>query len=90
MLRACVAAYILYLAFGLVQEYRTSQNQTVTLIAIIVFVIGGGWILFGALRKLIKGDYEDEAAGGTNAESEEGTDIEQSGAEPEDSTAEQK
>lgn len=74
MLRACVAVYILYLAFGLIQEYGTAQNQMITLIAIVVFVIGGGLILFTALRKLVKGEYEDDVASGTNAEPE--TEIE--------------
>lgn len=59
MLRACVAAYILYLAVGLIQDYGSSQNQTITLIAIIVFVLGGGLFLFTAIRSLAKGDYED-------------------------------
>lgn len=58
-IRALVAVYLLYLVYGLIQDYKTVQNQTITLIGIIVFTLCGGLILFTALRSLIKGDYED-------------------------------
>lgn len=58
-IRAVVAAYLLYLAYGLTQDYATAGNQTVTVIGIVVFVLCGGVILFTSLRRLARGDYED-------------------------------
>lgn len=59
LLRALVSVYILYLAYGLMKDYGTAENQMVSLVAIIVFVAGGGLILASSAYKLIKGDYDD-------------------------------
>lgn len=59
LLRALVSAYILYLAYGLIKEYETASNQTLALVAIIVFVVGGGLIFAISAYKLIKKDYDD-------------------------------
>lgn len=71
-IRAVVAVYLLYLAYGLTQDYAVSGNQTVTVIGIVVFVLCGGVILVSSLRSLAKGDYDD--AGEDDAEKDAAAD----------------
>lgn len=54
-----VSAYVLYLAYGLIKDYGTASNRMLSLVAIIVFVIGGGLILATSAYKLITKDYDD-------------------------------
>lgn len=85
LIRALVAGYLLYLAYGLIQDYNTSQNHMVMVIAIIVFVLCGGVILITSLRSLMKGDYEDAGSadeqmpedGGESLTQKDGQDIEE-------------
>ena len=76
-LRILVAVYVLYLAYGLIQGFgETSGNDRIFIsIAIVIFVVAGGAILFFSGRKLIRKEYMDaeENAGeeGTEEESEE-------------------
>lgn len=60
-LRILVAAYVLYLAYSLIQGFgETSGNDRIFIgIAIVVFLIAGGAILILSGRKLIKKDYID-------------------------------
>lgn len=59
VIRAMVAVYLLYLAYGLVQDYGTSQNKAVIGFAIIVFALCGGVILLMSLRSLARREYDD-------------------------------
>lgn len=79
-IRAVVAAYLLYLAYGLFQDYDASGNKMVTVAAIIVFALCGGVILITALRSLAKGDYDhgDDTPADHNSMEEKRNDIEQS------------
>ena len=76
-LRVVVALYVLYLAYGLIQGFgETSGNDRILIaIAIIIFIVAGGAILFFSGRKLIRKEYMDaeEDAGdeGKEDESEE-------------------
>ena len=76
-LRVVVALYVLYLAYGLIQDFgETSGNDRILIaIAIIIFIVAGGAILFFSGRKLIRKEYIDaeESAGdeGKEEESEE-------------------
>ncbi|MBP3475005.1 MAG: hypothetical protein J6K48_01585 [Lachnospiraceae bacterium] len=74
-IRAVVAAYLLYLAYGLTQDYAASGNQTVTVIGIVVFVLSGGVILFTSLRSLARGEYEDGRESDEPSEEEAGADT---------------
>lgn len=60
-LRVVVAAYVLYLAYGLIQGFsETSGNDRLFIAAaIIVFIAAGGAILFISGRKLIRKEYID-------------------------------
>lgn len=60
-LRVVVAAYVLYLAYGLIQGFsETSGNDRFFIAAaIIVFIAAGGAILFISGRKLIRKEYID-------------------------------
>lgn len=60
-LRVVVAAYVLYLAYGLVQGFgETSGNERILIaVAIGVFVIAGGAILILSVKKLIGKEYID-------------------------------
>lgn len=73
-LRVVVAVYVLYLAYGLIQGFgETSGNDRILIaIAIIVFVVSGGMILFFSGKKLIRKEYLDaeEDAGDENADVE--------------------
>lgn len=66
-LRILVAAYVLYLAFGLIQGFgeTTGNDRIFIAIAIVVFVAAGGAILILSAKKLIKKEYvdADEQAG---------------------------
>jgi hypothetical protein len=59
LLRVLVSVYVLYLAYGLIKDYGTAENPTLSLVAIVIFVIGGGLILISSGYKLAKGDYDD-------------------------------
>lgn len=67
LLRSLVAVYVLYVAFGLVKDYGTSENRMLSMIAIVVFVAGGGLILISSLRRLATGDYDDGTDAGETA-----------------------
>lgn len=60
-LRILVAAYVLYLAYGLIQGFgETSGNDRIFIaIAIVVFLVAGGAILILSGRKLIRKEYVD-------------------------------
>lgn len=60
-LRILVAAYVLYLAYGLIQGFgETAGNERIFIaIAIVIFLIGGGAILILSARKLIRKEYVD-------------------------------
>ncbi|MDE5938525.1 MAG: hypothetical protein K2H37_05550 [Lachnospiraceae bacterium] len=60
-LRILVAAYVLYLAFGLIQGFgeTTGNDRIFIAIAIVVFVAAGGAILILSAKKLIKKEYVD-------------------------------
>ncbi len=60
-LRVLVAAYVLYLAYGLIRGFgETAGNERIFIaIAIGVFLIGGGAILVLSVRKLIRKEYMD-------------------------------
>lgn len=60
-LRILVAAYVLYLAYGLIQGFgETAGNERIFIaIAIGVFLIAGGAILLLSARKLIRKEYVD-------------------------------
>lgn len=73
-LRVVVALYVLYLAYGLIQGFgETSGNDRILIaIAIIIFIVAGGAILFFSGRKLIRKEYVDaeEVVGDENTENE--------------------
>lgn len=71
-MRVLVSVYVLYLAYGLIKDYGTATNQMLSLAAIIIFVIGGGFILLSSGYKLAKGDYDD---GSEEDDEEQGTEI---------------
>lgn len=58
-LRILVSAYVLYLAFGLIQGFgETAGNDRIFIaIAIVVFVAAGGAILILSAKKLIRKEY---------------------------------
>ena len=60
-LRILVAAYVLYLAYGLIQGFgETSGNDRIFIgAAIAVFLVAGGTILFFSGKKLIRKEYRD-------------------------------
>lgn len=60
-LRVLVSAYVLYLAFGLIQGFgeTTGNDRIFIAIAIVVFAAAGGAILILSAKKLIKKEYED-------------------------------
>lgn len=60
-LRIVVAVYVLYLACDLIQGFgETSGNEKIGIaIAIIIFLAGGGAILFLSAKKLIRKEYMD-------------------------------
>lgn len=60
-LRILVAAYVLYLAYGLIQGFgETSGNDRIFVaIAIAIFLVAGGAILILSGRKLIRKEYVD-------------------------------
>ena len=60
MIRAMLAVYLLYLAYGLIKDYSTSNHQTLVVIGIVVFAICGGVILLSAVIRLVKGDYDNQ------------------------------
>ena len=72
-LRVVVALYVLYLAFGLIQGFgETSGNDRILIaIAIIIFIVAGGAILFFSGKKLIRKEYMDAGDEGKEDESEE-------------------
>lgn len=60
-LRILVSAYVLYLAYGLIQGYgdAAGNDRIFIAIAIIVFVASGGAILILSVKKLIRKEYMD-------------------------------
>lgn len=60
-LRILVAAYVLYLAYGLIQGFGEASGNDRILIAIAIgiFLAGGGVILILSVRKLIRKEYVD-------------------------------
>lgn len=60
-LRALVAVYVLYLAYGLIQGYgeTTGNDRIFIAVAIVVFVAAGGAILILSAKKLIRKEYMD-------------------------------
>lgn len=58
-IRALVAAYLLCLAYELIRDYDTTQNQMVITVGIVVFIVCGAIILVSSIRRLIKGDYDE-------------------------------
>lgn len=73
-LRILVAAYVLYLAYGLVGGFGETSGTERILIgaAILIFVAAGGAIMFFSAKKLIRKEYRDadEGAEGTKNEEE--------------------
>lgn len=65
-LRILVSAYVLYLAYGLMQGFgeAVGNDRIFIAIAIAVFVVVGGAILILSVKKLIRKEYvdADEAA----------------------------
>lgn len=72
-LRVVVALYVLYLAYGLIQGFGgTSGNDRIFIaIAIIIFIVAGGAILFFSGRKLIRKEYIDAEEDSGDAEKED-------------------
>lgn len=60
-LRILVSAYVLYLAYGLIQGFgdATGNDRIFIAIAIVVFVAAGGAILILSAKKLIRKEYMD-------------------------------
>ena len=60
-LRILVSAYVLYLAYGLIEGFgETAGNDRIFIaIAIIVFIVAGGAILSLSAKKLIRKEYVD-------------------------------
>lgn len=60
-LRVLVAAYVLYLAYGLIQGFgdTVGNDRIFIAIAIVVFVAAGGAILILSAKKLIRKEYAD-------------------------------
>lgn len=60
-LRIIVAVYVLYLAYGLIQDFgkNTGNDRIFIAIAIGIFLIAGGAILILSAKKLIKEEYID-------------------------------
>lgn len=60
-LRILVSAYVLYLAYDLIQGFGdvAGNNRIFIAIAIVVFVAAGGAILILSAKKLIRKEYED-------------------------------
>lgn len=60
-LRILVSAYVLYLAYGLIEGFgETAGNDRIFIaIAIIVFIVAGGAILILSAKKLIRKEYVD-------------------------------
>lgn len=60
-LRILVSAYVLYLAYGLIQGFgeTAGNNRIFIAAAIIVFVAAGGAILILSAKKLIRKEYAD-------------------------------
>lgn len=59
IIRIAVAAYILYLAFGLKDAFHfpIESDNLIPFIAAIVFIFAGSLIIILSLRKLITGNY---------------------------------
>ena len=58
--RAIVGAYLIYLAKGLIDDYKTSNPsnmQIIVTIAIVLFIVCGFLFLYDALRNFVIGRY---------------------------------
>lgn len=60
-LRIVVAVYVLYLAYGLIQDFgkNTGNDRIFIAIAIAIFLVAGGAILILSAKKLIRKEYVD-------------------------------
>lgn len=73
-LRIVVAAYVLYLAYGLIRDFgqTAGNNRILIAIAIVIFIVAGGAILFFSGKKLIRKEYIDaDGNAGNEAPKEE-------------------
>lgn len=63
-LRILVSAYVLYLAYGLIQGFgdAVGNDRIFIAIAIVVFVAAGGTILILSAKKLIRKEYRERKA----------------------------
>lgn len=70
-LRIVVAAYVLYLAYGLIEGFGdTSGNDKIFIgAAIVVFLVAGGAIFIISAKKLIRKEYRDAEESAENSES---------------------
>ncbi len=69
-LRILVAAYVLYLAYGLIQGFGEAFGKDRIFIgaAIIIFLVAGGAIMILSAKKLIRKEYRDADEGGEEKE----------------------
>ncbi|MBQ2116502.1 MAG: hypothetical protein IIW54_05590 [Lachnospiraceae bacterium] len=59
MIRVLLAVYLLYLAYGLIKDYSTSNYQILVTIGIAVFGICGITIFMSSVIRLVRGRYDD-------------------------------
>ena len=78
-LRVVVAAYVLYLAYGLIQGFgETSGNDRILIgAAIVIFLAAGGAIMIISAKKLIRKEYRDADENTESTESEKTTEDEE-------------
>lgn len=78
-LRIVVAAYVLYLAYGLIEGFGDVSGNDKILIgaAIAVFLVAGGAILIISAKKLIRKEYRDAEESAEGTESSESTQDEE-------------
>ncbi|MBQ2405607.1 MAG: hypothetical protein II312_02845 [Lachnospiraceae bacterium] len=59
MIRVLLAVYLLYLAYGLIKDYSTSNYQILVTMGIAVFGICGIAIFMSSVIRLVRGRYDD-------------------------------
>ncbi|RKI84354.1 hypothetical protein D7V83_05775 [bacterium 0.1xD8-71] len=59
ILRMVVSGYLLYLAYELIRDYGTADNQMLVLGAVILFIVAGGLIFAVSAYQLITKKYDD-------------------------------
>lgn len=71
-LRILVSAYVLYLAYGLIQNFgETAGNDRIFIAAaIVIFLVAGGAIMVLSAKKLIRKEYVDADGQAENDEEE--------------------